>query len=95
MKIIIHNLLTERDREGENKERGPSEGNVGAAVLELDTVAITKVGGGCTRAATVGEEGDVVETMAAQCSGGVEVLPVTTPLCHLDRTRVRNCRWGK
>jgi hypothetical protein len=43
---------------------------------------------------TVGEEGDAVETVAAQCSGGdsVEVLPVTTARPHLDRTRVRNCR---
>jgi hypothetical protein len=66
-------------------------------VLELDPVAITSVGGDCARAATVGEESDAVETVAAQCSGGngVEVLPVTTALPHLDRTRVRNCRWGK
>jgi hypothetical protein len=66
-------------------------------VLELDPVTITSVGGGCARAARVGEEGDAVETVAAQCSGGdgVEVLPVTTALPHLDRTRVRNCRWGK
>jgi hypothetical protein len=66
-------------------------------VLELDPVAITNVGGGCAQAATVGEEGDAVETVAAQCSGGdgVDVLPVTTALPHLDRTRVRNCRWRK
>jgi hypothetical protein len=65
--------------------------------LELDPVAITSVGGGCARAATVGEESDAVETVAAQRSGGndVEVLPVTAALPHLDRTRVRNCRWGK
>jgi hypothetical protein len=54
-------------------------------VLELDPVAITNVGGGCAQAATVGEEGDAVETVAAQCSGGdgVDVLPVTTALPHL------------
>jgi hypothetical protein len=41
--------------------------------------------------------GGAVETVAAQCSDGdgVEVLPVTAALPHLDRTRVRNCRWGK
>jgi hypothetical protein len=35
--------------------------------------------------------GGAVETMAAQCSDvdSVEVLPVTTALPHLDRTRVR------
>jgi hypothetical protein len=82
---------------GWSEERGPSEGSAGAAVLELDPVTITSVGGGCARAATVGEESDVVETVAAQCSGdnGVEVLPVTTALPHLDRTRIKNCRWGK
>jgi hypothetical protein len=41
--------------------------------------------------------GGAVETVAALCSDGdgVEVLPVTTALPHLDRTRVRNCRWEK
>jgi hypothetical protein len=58
-------------------------------VLELDPVAITSVGGGCARAATVGEESDAVETVAAQCSGGncVEVLPVTTALPHLEESK--------
>jgi hypothetical protein len=66
-------------------------------VLELDPVAITSVGGGFARAAMVGEESDAVKTVAAHCSGGdgVEVLPITTALPHLDRTRVRNRRWGK
>jgi hypothetical protein len=42
----------------------PSEEG-GAGALELEPVAITIVDGGCTRAATVDEEGSAVEFTAS------------------------------